>query len=92
MHLPLSRMLCSRGQLSLAIMYFCLILYKPLRPLLFYPKALACLLEASIYQSAGCDDVAMSTLLRANEAIDSIHQDDVFLRETLSATVLSEMG
>ena len=56
------------------------------------PKAVTLLIEASIYQSAGCDDVAMSTLLRADEAVDSIHQDDVFLRETLSATVLSEMG
>ena len=38
------------------------------------------------------DDVALSTLLRADGAVSSIHQDEYFLREALRATVLSEMG
>lgn len=55
-------------------------------------KALAFVLEASVYQSMGRDDDAISTLLRADEAVTSIHQEDVFLREALRATVFSEMG
>lgn len=55
-------------------------------------KALALLLEASVSQSMGRDDDALSTLLRADGAVTSIHQDDFFLREAVRATVLSEMG
>lgn len=55
-------------------------------------KALALLFKASIYQSAGSDTDALSTLLRVDEAVDSIHQGEIFLREALLATVLSEMG
>lgn len=40
----------------------------------------------------GRDDDALSTLLRADGAVSSIHQEDIFLREALRGTVLSEMG
>ncbi|CAN0372550.1 unnamed protein product, partial [Ectocarpus sp. 12 AP-2014] len=55
-------------------------------------KALVLLLEASIYQSAVRDDDALSTLLRAEEEVTYIDDGDSFLRETLLASVLSEMG
>lgn len=55
-------------------------------------KALVFVLESSVYQCMGQDDDALSTLLRADGAVTSIHQDDYFLREALRATVLSEMG
>ncbi|CAN0491626.1 unnamed protein product, partial [Ectocarpus sp. 8 AP-2014] len=54
--------------------------------------ALVLLIEASIYQSAGRDDDALSTLLRAEEEVTYIDDGDSFLRETLLASVLSEMG
>ncbi|CAM9404677.1 unnamed protein product [Ectocarpus fasciculatus] len=55
-------------------------------------EALVLLIEASIYQSAGRDDDALSTLLRAEEEVTYIDDGDSFLRETLLASVLSEMG
>lgn len=55
-------------------------------------KAIALIFEASIHQSAGSDIDALLTLLRVDEAVDSIHRDDCFLRDGLLAIVLSEMG
>lgn len=46
----------------------------------------------SICQSAGRDDEALSTLLRAEEAVAAIHPDDFLVREAVTASVLSEMG
>lgn len=48
------------------------------------------LIEASIQQTAGDDDKALSTLLEADAAVDSICERA--LREALRASILSEIG
>ncbi|CAM9626931.1 unnamed protein product [Laminaria digitata] len=55
--------------------------------------ALLRLMEGSICQSAGRDDDAFSALLRADEAVSTIHhQGDFFLRKAVTASLLGEMG
>ncbi|CAM9330078.1 unnamed protein product [Scytosiphon promiscuus] len=55
-------------------------------------EALALSMKASIHQCAGNDDEALSLLLRADEAVESINEYDEFLRQACLASVLSEMG
>lgn len=49
-------------------------------------------MKASIYQCAGNDDGALSMLLRAEQAVASINEDDAFLKQACLASVLSEIG